>query len=469
MLRFNPCKFKIGYSLFALIILLSSNCKKFVDIPPPQTQLTSSNVFNSDATALAAQSAIYGKMTQGGDDFTYLISYPSFSADELINYSTGPTDIQLYSNELTSNNVYIQSLWGIAYNYIYQANAVLEGVNAATGISMAVKQQLTGEAEFMRAFWHFYLVNLFGDVPLVTTTTYQLNNVETRTPTAQVYEGIIKDLKDAEGKLNANFVASDGITMTNDRQRPTRSAATAFLARVYLYTKDWANAKASADNVIGNPTFSLDSLSQVFLMNSTESIWQVGYSPYNPYEAYYFILTGPPIGNGQSISSQLINAFEPKDARRTNWIDSIISGGTTYYFPYKYQNNSFLPPPTEYESVLRLSEQYLIRSEAEAELGDSTNAIKDLNIIRNRASLPNYLAIDQRPLLSAILHERQVEFFTEFGHRWFDLKRTGNVDAVMSSVTPTKGGGTWLTNQQLYPIPLSEIKLNSKLSQNMGY
>jgi hypothetical protein len=459
-----------GLVAFFLIVTDITSCKKFLEIPPPQNQLTSSNVFSTDATAMSAQSAIYGSMGPGSADFYNLCLYPAFSSDELIDYSTNITDVQLYSNSLTSDNSYIQTIWSVAYNYIYQANAVLEAVTSSIQLSDGVKKQLLGESKFTRAFWQFYLVNDFGSVPLVTSTNYQTNNTAIRSSVAQVYQQIIKDLTDAVIELNPNFVGPDGYTQTNDRERPTQSAAAALLARVYLYEGKYDSAEQQATSVINNSSFSLLSdLNSVFLANSQESIWQIGSTQGNTNEAFHLILLAPPQGGGQSISSQLMNAFEPGDMRRVNWIDSLISGNTTYYFPYKYKNRQISPPVTEFETVLRLSEQYLIRAEAEAQLGDSTDAIVDLNLIRTRAQLPPYSATIQGPLLLSILHERQVELFTEFGHRWFDLKRTGNVDAVMSVVTPTKDNGMWQTTQQLYPIPLSEIKTNSRLSQNRGY
>jgi starch-binding outer membrane protein, SusD/RagB family len=454
-----------------LFVLVVSGCKKFVEIPPPLTQLTSSNVFNIDASAMAAQSAIYAAMASNSDNFTCLNQYADLSSDELTNYSAALPDIQLYQNGLIADNGDTYNLWNTGYKYIYQANAVLEGVTGSSTLSSDVKNQLIGEAKFIRAYWHFYLVNLFGDVPLILSTNYLVNNTITRTPITAVYQAIISDLKDAQSKLNPNFVEADGITSTvsTERLRPTKFAADALLARVYLFIRDWPDAEIASTSVINNPAFSLlGSLDSVFLTNSMEAIWQIGVSTANTNEAYYFILSVAPQGSGVSISPQLLNAFEPGDARRIHWIDSIGFGGITYYYPFKYKNLN-PPPVTEYEVVLRLSEQYLIRAEAEAENGDSLDAINDLNKIRNRALLPNYSTLTQGSLLSAILHERQVELFTEFGHRWMDLKRTGNIDAVMNLVTPLKGGNGWNTYQQLYPIPQAEIIINPKLTQNTGY
>src|SRR5205085_2875647 len=144
-----------------------------------------------------------------------------------------------------------------------------------------------------------------------------------------------------------------------------------------------------------------------------------------------------------------------------NWINSVVAGGSgiTYYFPFKYKDNS--STVTEYLMVLRLGEQYLIRAEARAQLGNTSGALSDMNAIRRRAGLPDYSgATDKNSLLAAILHERQVELFTEWGHRWLDLKSAGALNALMAVITPKKTGGAiqWSSYKQLYPIPYSDIK-----------
>jgi hypothetical protein len=125
-------------------------------------------------------------------------------------------------------------------------------------------------------------------------------------------------------------------------------------------------------------------------------------------------------------------------------------------------------PVTEYEVVLRLGEVYLIRAEARAQLGEA-NSINDINFIRKRAGLPSYLgATDKSALLTAILHERRLELFTEWGHRWLDLKRTSRIDAIMNIATPQKGG-VWTSGAQYYPIVISELQHDPNLVQNPGY
>ena len=166
-----------------------------------------------------------------------------------------------------------------------------------------------------------------------------------------------------------------------------------------------------------------------------------------------------------------MSSFEFGDNWQTQWISSVIEGSDTFYFPFKYQYNQTTANGTaqQYTTVLRLAEQYLIRAEAEVNSSDETDAVSDINVIRNRAGLMNYSGgTDQNALMTEIIHQRQDELFAEWGHRWFDLIRTGTVNSVMSVVTPQKGG-TWNSTGALYPIPLSEITADPNLTQNPGY
>jgi hypothetical protein len=114
--------------------------------------------------------------------------------------------------------------------------------------------------------------------------------------------------------------------------------------------------------------------------------------------------------------------------------------------------------------ILRLAEQYLIRAEAEANLDNLIGAITDLNMIRNRAGLPNTTASDKTTILLAIENERQAELFCEGGNRWFDLKRTNRANKILSSEK-----ANWKQSAALYPIPQTEINADPNLTQNIGY
>jgi hypothetical protein len=114
--------------------------------------------------------------------------------------------------------------------------------------------------------------------------------------------------------------------------------------------------------------------------------------------------------------------------------------------------------------VLRLGEQYLIRSEARAQQNDLSGSESDINIIRSRALLSGISNLSRDELLDTIAHERQVELFCEWGHRWFDLKRTGKLSAILRPIKPN-----WNDYAQLYPIPVTELANDPNLTQNPGY
>jgi hypothetical protein len=168
------------------------------------------------------------------------------------------------------------------------------------------------------------------------------------------------------------------------------------------------------------------------------------------------------------LSEDLVNSFESGDNRKS-WIDSLTVSSIKYYFPYKYRSATQGASVTEYLTVFRLAEQYLIRSEARAQMDKIAESISDLNAIRARAGLSNTFANNKNSILAAILNERRFELFTEWGHRWLDLKRTQNIDAIMSIETPKKSGSNWIPSQKLFPLPFADIQRNPNLVQNSGY
>ena len=490
-------------AIIFLLLLYISACSKLVTIPEPSSSITISEVFSSDATATSAIAGIYTQLingTYGVNNSNYATNVFSnglatilagLSSDELQSTTANNGLYQIAANNLTAifaDQSYIPTLWTSAYEIgIYGANAVLEGIDASKSpnLSDSTRKQLTGEAKFIRAFCHFYLTNFYGDVPLVLTTDFNKTATLGRARQADVYAQIILDLKDAQTALPDNYISTG-----SQRIRPNKWAATALLASAYLYAGDNTNAAIQASSVIDHAAlYHLEpSLNDVFLTTSNEAIWQLQQNTSIPNlgnatpEGELWLPN--PLHTGQpsiiSLTSQLVNTFEPGDKRRMNWIDSTNytpapgTPASTYYFPYKYKTGSYNHTlggtASEYYTVLRLAEQYLIRAEAEANgaSGGAAAAITDVNAIRNRAGLGNLPATLQGDdLKAAIAKEWQTEFFCEWGHRWFNLKRTGQAHNVLSSIPakmPWKGD-----YQLLYPIPTPEIVIDHSLSQNPGY
>lgn len=447
-----------------LSIPLIMCCEDFVEINPPVTSLTGNTIFTGDETAISAVTGIYTKMI--GSSSTFVSGDQSISwlmglaSDELINYSTNVNQIEFFDNELLPNNLFVEVRWREFYSIIYAANSILEGLETSMEVTETVKKQLKGETMFIRAFCYFYLVNLYGDVPLVTGTDYGVNRLVSKTPVTEVYDLIINDLIIAQDLLNEDYGGTQRI-------RPNKFTATALLARVYLYNEDWANAEAEASSVIiESELYHLESdLNNVFLIESGEAIWQLQAITdfFNTFDGLRFILTSSP--NRASLNHDLVNTFEADDDRSISWIGSVTTDTEIFYYPFKYKIRSSPNPPVEYLTVFRLAEQYLIRAEAQARQNKLTGAASDLNTIRVRAGLGNTTATTQTELLNAILLERRMELFTEWGHRWFDLKRTGRLDAIIGNIKPS-----WQSTDELLPLPEAELNRNPNLRpQNSGY
>lgn len=461
---------RIHIIMLLLLMLSGAACNKFVDPPLPKNELISSLVFTDDKTATAAVTGLYGTMNQLNYMYANVLMnfLTAMQADELYYASSFANYDVFRENRLLPSSQYVQSMFASQYSYIYQTNACLEGLATATALSTGVKSQLQGESYFMRAFLYFYLVNMYGDVPLITTTDYKANGLKPRESRAVVYDNIINDLNQAVTLLADNYP-------TSNRVRPNRAAANALLARVYLYNQQWALAEAAATKVISDSKYSLlKDLNKVFLANSAEAIFQLQpvnvANGRNTWEGF----TATPATNVAAAVFRLdtlhfISRFEANDLRKANWTGFRTSAttGATYYFPFKYKvRSSTTGSITEYSMVMRLAEQFLIRAEARIQQDKLTDGRSDLDNIRVRAGLPVLSAsLDKTALLRAVEQERKMELFTEWGHRWFDLKRTKRSDAVLGPIKAPN----WQSTDTLYPIPLDAISTNPNLTQNEGY
>ncbi len=449
--------------LVSTLIITSNSCKKFIEINNPTDQLNSDLVFADSSTAISAITGIYSEMLTARNLFSNSATtlYGGLSADELYFYTPGLKD-EFTKNQITQANHYTidNAFWKPAYKNIYAANLAIEKLAASQQLSISLKNQLTGEAKFIRAFCYFHLVNLFGDVPLITASKYQDAARSPRAPTAEVYTQIIKDLNDANILLSAQYISTEKV-------RPNKWTVVSLLANCYLYNDRWQEAETAATSVIASGDYTLESnLNNVFLKNNTEAIWQL--MPVRPGANTYEALEVLPLSSFSSptylITSTLLNSFDSGDNRKMAWTKSRVFKNDTVYFPYKYKMSNG-PTLNEYYTVFRLAEQYLIRAEAELNLHKMVEAQADINIIRNRAGLSNTTANTEQLLKQALEKERRSELFCEWAHRWYDLKRTGRANEVLSVLK----GVTWQPTDILWPIPQPEINLNPSLTQNPGY
>lgn len=445
----------------SLCTLLSAvGCDAYLDVDPPRNQLVTANVFADEDLADGAVAGIYQEIAMGQS--THFASGGSNSVTALMDVATGTLIYNLNDAEVIefadrqwlTTNSRVYTLWASAYKSIFRANEVLEGLAKNQLTNRALVSQLRGEALFIRAFCHLQLLQLFGGIPMAVTSDYRVTQHLPRSEPETVYDQVEMDLQAAADLLPMGYSHAMG-----ERVRPNRYAAQLLLARVYLYQGKWKEAADASTDVIAQvATYQLSSdADELFLKSSREAIWQLktvqtnGTNSYEGSEAIPIeMMQQPP---RYSLSEDLLAALSG-DQRGEKWIGNhMLPSGEAFTYPLKFKIRSAVSgsEPTEYSMVLRLAEAYLIRSEVRLELTDMEGALADLNALRlTHGGLEPIAEINAEVIRRAIEHERQVEFFYEWGHRWADLKRWGHNDILL-------------------PIPQREIEANPFLKQNPNY
>lgn len=334
------------------------------------------------------------------------------------------------------------------YKSILSANNVIENSSNPTEM---------GEAKFLRALSYFKLVKTFGDVPLNLTASPSVSDqsILARQPASSVYAVIVSDLNDA--------VAALGTDINNGRA--SKLAAQGMLGKVYAQMGDYGNAESNLAAVVNGAAGAGVSLQANFAdifgvdndLNS-EIIYatQVSSSIVDEYgfSEFWSWSAGLDTKSLLPLDQDLVAAFDasPGDLRRDVTINTELMASPK--FP---QTGG----PDHDWIELRLADAILLYAEALNENGNTAAALTELNKIRTRAGLGNSSAATQGEVKQAIADERRLELAFE-GQRWFDLVRTGTVDAEM--------GQTINPQYHLFPVPISEVLASSGvITQNAGY
>lgn len=452
------------FSGLMFILLLVGSCDRFVDVEFPKSQLTGEAVFDDRATVRSALNDIYAQMRDQvlvTGSVRGMGNLLGLYADEMDFYgSEGQLGSKFYQHSILPSNATVGHWWNGGYNLIYSANALVEGLQESSEIQAEYREQFIGEGLFVRAYLHLVLVELFGEIPYLDTTDYLTNRTVSRASREVVYDLIIKDLVRAATLLPREDVSGERIY-------PTSMVANALLSRAYQNIGAWELAEESASEVMNSNAVQWEpDLDRVFLKESSGTLWQfkVASEGLPTLEgSNYILVDGPPTGN--ALSNALLNAFEVGDGRMTHWVGTVVKGEDSWSYALKYKRRTNSDTSPEYSIILRLAEQYLIRAEARAQMGNLQGAKEDLDKIRQRAGLEAYPNSSKEMLLDAIIQERKVEFFTEHGMRWFDLKRMGTAADILA---PLKVG--WRDTDIRFPIPETELSANPNIGpQNEGY
>ncbi|QGK74689.1 RagB/SusD family nutrient uptake outer membrane protein [Flavobacterium sp. SLB02] len=478
----------IYISMFVLSGLLFAGCADdFLDVNPTESIPVDPALVNSDEGATGFVTAIYNQflgweMSSFGWNAVSSIITDDADKGSDPGDAGGDKDIidALTYNASTPS---FESTWNANYAGINRCNQALEMFPKLDKVTPALKTRLVGEAKFMRAFMYFTLVKGYGGVPIVDHLSgVPISEADkqmqlTRKSAAEVYAFIEKDLTDAIENLPVKSAY-----VGNDKKRVSKGSAYALLAKVNLYQKNWQKVIDNCDKVTGYALVA-DYADQYKKEGEfgDESIFEIdgiGGTSTPGFGIGNYTVSQAPRGAGgwgwgfNTPTQGLADAYEAGDVRRDATIifrGSVLYDGTPVpstvanamynYKAYssKFYNQEFTDTNLRY---LRYAEVILMKAEALNELGQTSEAIPLVNLIRSRAKIGNTPFTSQDDIRKAIYKERRLEFAFEHD-RWFDLVRTGQAQAAMAA-----DGKTFIVGKhELWPIPTSFLREANGLSQ----
>lgn len=485
------------YTLAAALLLSTQACKDFVELTPIST-ITAGNAYNTASDAEAALIGCYDSFSQ-----EYYI-WDNVIANDVVsdNYYAGGDNADAIAMDrlnFSPTNGRLFANWTQLYNAIAKANLVLEKVPGIQDPNLAArKEQILGEAAFLRAYHYYQLVNLFGGVPLITapvsSTQPSATNVA-RSTEEQVYDQIVKDLLFALERLPDTYPGGSA----ESKARATKGAANAMLAKAFAQrpNKDYSEVLKYCNAVISSPAGydlleNYDELWDGAHYNNIESIMEIQFDG-NTEGNYGPSLLLPPSKVGHTWrkfvvpSKDLINAFDAAgDVERKNatvlfesapWVDEYWGNkvGSVIPFAYKWRSAPSWAGSSNRQYLIRLADIILLKAEALNELDRPISEVKPvLDEVRSRAGLAGTTASNKTEMRAAILNERRLELAQE-AQRWADLKRYGVAVQVMNNLneidlrTNTKTEYNAVPTDLLFPIPQQELNRNKNLTQNQGY
>ena len=443
---------KIQYILLTAISLSTVSCSDFLD-QKPDNYISDAAVIQTLSSAKAALNGAYHDLASssyyGGQ---YFDAGVNLAADNV----TWTGSLNYYydfdTHQYSAENQLLSYAWYAIYATVNQTNQVIDKVTVLNDGSESERRRIIAEATVIRSLAFFDLARTWGNIPVVkqaTSSPTQFDGVK-QTKAKDVYQLVVDDV----------LAIYNDLSESSDRVHVTRSAADAFLARVYLYLEQWDKAEQYASKVIDNGNYALGTIHDLIDNKETaESIWELAYSSsFTNQQSTYW--RSPDQGGrhewGPSKELVQLLADPTVGGDRKAFYQDFSSAQVPNYFVGTLYHRSTLDDDV---IIFRLAEQYLIRAEARANQQNVSGALSDLNIIRRRANISEIVDVaSTQELLNLIADERRVELALE-PHRWFDLIRTGKAESVLGIKT----------YQTIFPIPYNDIQADKDLVQNDNY
>lgn len=445
---------KIINRLLALVVVSAGvSCHNEIELTP-FSQANTYDFFQDANDFENAVNATYDVIQDGrlyGSDFELLLEVRSDNGAFNDPASNAGEPFSIDKFVVTPSNSLVRDAYVALYQGVQRSNAVLSRIDDVN-FDETLKSQFKGETLFLRALFYFHLVQLYGDIPLITSDIGVEEARElTRDPVSDIYMQIEEDLAAAVGLLPASYDASQ-------TGRVTSWAASGLLAKVFLTRRKFGQAQRELERVINSSEFALlDRIADVFATSNEhneEIVFAVRYRKGEGGEGHGLIFG---YTQNPTIDEDLVNAYDPADDRLSLVQYLPSSGGINvpgkYFDVLSESNNSGNDIPViRYADILLMYAEVL--NELEYVADENGAAFVSLNAVRTRAGLAALTPAElpnQLTFRNAVYNERRLELALEF-HRWYDLKRTGTAIRTMELLG--------LSIQEcllVYPIPQMEI------------
>lgn len=487
---FHMKKLFISSGCTLLLIMMSISCGKDFLNEPPRTVTIEDLLNNPQDGAQRLTAAVYNKLYDW-DVHTFswigISSITSDDADKGSEIGDAGTDKDLLDSwNFTPSSFSFNELWAGLYDGIGRVAYAIKYIESMD-LPKSDKDRYIAEVKFLRAYFYFNLVRVYGGVPKIDRVLESQEDIaeaSVRATKEEIYAFIESDCIEAVAKLPSDIPVAE-------RGRASKWAASALLAKVYLYQGKWSAAKTICDQIIGSNKFSLLNDYAIIWREagefSAESIWEVNAIGDGPtpkgVQQYSSVQDIRPRGWGFNTPSlDLVNAYEPNDRRKeasimfrgqTLWDGEVFNPSAPNerynYKAYASRTKETYSGDQDQSNknlrIFRYGEILLIKAEVETELNNLDEAKKALNELRNRAGLINTTAATKDEIREAVYRERRVEMAFEHD-RTFDLRRTGRAGAVLRALGKNYVDG----RHDLFPIPQIQInRSNGRLVQNPGY
>lgn len=455
-----------------------TSCEDFLTLYP-EAQASTGSFYNTQSDFNAAVVACYSSLrSYPSTDVFPLVEYHSDNIN-VISFTTGAQDQYQISKFIdNSSNSLTAAGWNDMYNGVFNCNEVISRIGSAT-FDVTKKNQFEGESRFIRAFYYFNLVRLFGDVPLVDRPITAEESLKIpRTSSSTIFQFIEDDLTKAIGLLPETYA-------TSELGRVRASAAKTLLAKVYIAQNKFSTAQTVLKDIITTSGYQLQpAIADVFSATkemNKEVIFAIRYSKtlIGGGHSAWFNLSDP---TTSVINQTFLTSYGSTDARAN--LLKYTKSGSVYYIN-KYFDSSDATTQTVGNDfiVLRYADVILMYAECLNETSstlsidpaDSNGALYWLNLVRKRSNptvpilATQYSTKDELRLI--IIQERKFEFPLE-GNRWFDLARTKTANAAMSLAPYTSPVITVPDYRLIYPVPNAEVEKIGDISifpQNPNY